>query len=56
MRCKTAPKRLSDWRPWFAWNPVQIDDEWIWLETVHRRGTFRENIAHCYWHWEWRHG
>lgn len=25
-----------DWRPWFAWRPVNIAGNWVWLETVER--------------------
>lgn len=35
-----------DWRPWFAWHPVKIDDDdgWplyhrVWLEWVERRAS-----------------
>jgi hypothetical protein len=30
-------KRLETWRPWFAWRPVVIDNERIWLEWIFRR-------------------
>jgi len=29
------------WRRWFAWYPVVIDDEWVWLEYVERRETWQ---------------
>lgn len=25
------------WKPWFAWRPVKIHGERIWLKTVYRR-------------------
>lgn len=25
------------WRPWFAWRPIWIGDNLVWLETVWRR-------------------
>ena len=25
------------WKPWFAWRPVKIGHQWIWLETLERR-------------------
>ena len=25
------------WKPWFAWRPVKIHSERVWLETVYRR-------------------
>lgn len=34
-------KALAQWRPWFAWHPVQtIDGRWAWLRTVERRGQY----------------
>lgn len=30
-------KRLETWRPWFAWRPVVIDGERVWLEWIFRR-------------------
>lgn len=24
------------WHRWFAWYPVVIDGEWVWLESVER--------------------
>lgn len=30
-------KRLAIWRPWFAWYPVIVDNERVWLEWVYRR-------------------
>lgn len=25
------------WEEWFAWHPVMIEDEWVWLKTIERR-------------------
>ena len=34
-------KRLAEWRNWFAWYPVYLDDvdkpTIVWLETVQRK-------------------
>ena len=30
-------KRLAQWRPWFAWRPIMIGNERVWLERVYRR-------------------
>lgn len=30
-------KRLLTWRRWFAWRPVMIDNERVWLEWIYRR-------------------
>ena len=32
-------RRLKQWRKWFAWYPVKIDNERVWLEYVYRRTT-----------------
>lgn len=29
--------RLGKWRPWFAWKPVMIENERVWLEWIYRR-------------------
>jgi hypothetical protein len=34
------PKHLDmgpAWEKWFAWYPVEICDEWVWLEIIWRR-------------------
>jgi hypothetical protein len=33
------------WHKWFAWHPVWIDKEWIWLENVQRMGYWQDDIA-----------
>lgn len=30
-------QREKEWHDWFAWYPVRIHDEMVWLETVQRR-------------------
>lgn len=35
---------------WFAWYPVRIDDDWVWLETVRRAHVCGEEI--CYYIYE----
>jgi hypothetical protein len=42
MRWKTETQeerdyRLRQWKRWFAWRPVVIDGERVWLEYVYRR-------------------
>lgn len=27
------------WLDWFAWRPIRIERQWIWLETVERLKT-----------------
>jgi hypothetical protein len=29
--------RFGVWRKWFAWYPVAIDRQMVWLETVERK-------------------
>ncbi len=29
-------QKYDEWRAWFAWHPVKIESNWIWLETVQR--------------------
>lgn len=33
-------KSLADWHYWFAWHPVKIGDQWVWLEWVEARRLF----------------
>lgn len=33
-----------EWQAWFAWFPVQVDNKWVWLETVERRWTHNAGI------------
>lgn len=33
---------LYEWHQWFAWHPVVVGTEWVWLERVERR-------ARSYW-------
>ncbi len=38
MRYKLKPPvDLTEWRTWFAWYPVRIVREIVWLETVERK-------------------
>jgi hypothetical protein len=30
---------LCDWHPWFAWYPVEVGNEIVWLESVERKMT-----------------
>lgn len=30
-------KRFEEWRPWFAWHPIFVDGELVWLEAVERK-------------------
>lgn len=35
MRWSAKPN--DDWKYWFAWYPVMVDDQWVWLEIIQRR-------------------
>lgn len=35
-RIKPKPKR-TEWHLWFAWFPVPIDQQYVWLERVYRK-------------------
>ena len=28
---------VTQWRRWFAWRPVVMHDQWVWLEIIERR-------------------
>ena len=29
---------FTNWHPWFAWRPVQLNNDlWCWLESIERR-------------------
>lgn len=30
--------RIWKWHPWFAWHPVRIGGDMVWLETIERYG------------------
>jgi hypothetical protein len=40
MRFTLKPKNVREWHPWFAWYPVKIQNEVVWLEKVQRKYTF----------------
>lgn len=37
MRWKRNNRDKSRWHKWFAWHPVVIENDCVWLETVERR-------------------
>lgn len=52
----------SEWHKWFAWYPVKIKDERIWLETIIRKedsysyevdGFFNESYTHWEYYWDY---
>jgi hypothetical protein len=34
---RVKPKNRMEWKRWFAWHPVIIDNVTIWLETIERK-------------------
>lgn len=34
-----SDKRKAKWHKWFAWHPVRIDGDAVWLEYVERKHT-----------------
>ena len=36
---KQKPGDKAEWRRWFAWYPVSIGDQRVWLEHVECQGT-----------------
>ena len=39
-------EKLRQWHVWFAWHPVRIDENIVWLEKVKRRKT---GVIYEYW-------
>lgn len=38
-KCGKDYNKLQQWHRWFAWHPVRLNGECVWLETVERRMT-----------------
>ena len=36
MRWSIYRRRRVRWVKWFAWYPVKVEEEWVWLEWVDR--------------------
>jgi hypothetical protein len=52
----THPK--MHWHRWFAWFPVRVGDEVVFLETIWRKGTRHVESGHyegpiVWWTWEY---
>ncbi len=50
MRRKIVSRDRS-WYRWFAWYPVRIDDEWVWLEHIERQIT--DCMGYLVSHYRW---
>lgn len=46
-------RRRLDWHKWFAWYPVRVGGQVVWLETIERSvdrvATEMEDPGHCVW-------
>ena len=55
MRWPVKEDKSRKWHKWFAWKPVKVRDENVWLETIIRRG--RPQIKNKWWqpntNWEY---
>lgn len=40
---ETKINRLEEWKWWFAWRPIRIDDEIFWLQNIQRRLIYDRN-------------
>jgi hypothetical protein len=59
VRFTAAWKRKERWHAWYAWYPIDIDGEWIWLETLERRAVWHGMAEvmpddHEHYSWEYR--
>lgn len=57
MRFRLDPKKPVDhteWHHWFAWHPVRIGPELVWLERVDRKGTHHYDSMGGCWSFEYR--
>ena len=36
-RMRWTAKNPEDWHGWFAWYPVVVSGQWVWLERLERR-------------------
>jgi hypothetical protein len=40
---RLGPPDRKQWHDWFAWRPVYVGDQLVWLETIERRLTYSCN-------------
>lgn len=50
MRWRDDASELFAWHVWFAWHPVRVGDERVWLEYVARRAVLTWDS----YYWEYR--
>jgi hypothetical protein len=46
--------RREEWHRWFAWYPVRIGNQRVWLETVERKGRWWSALYAEGWDWQYR--
>jgi hypothetical protein len=34
----TIKEPKTEWHRWFAWHPVKVEHQYVWLEKVYRKG------------------
>lgn len=56
MRWRARP--MDEWRRWFLWRPVCIEDKWVWLEWAEWRweDTPPNPLGVVFWEWRLPHG
>lgn len=47
-------KDKRNWHKWFAWFPITVQDNRVWLEYVLRQGTFNEHPSATTSFWTYR--
>lgn len=45
---------VRQWHYWFAWYPVTVGDQVVWLETIERRGEPMLGLMDIHVVWEYR--
>jgi hypothetical protein len=51
MKTPYARGASADWQPWFAWFPLMINGQSVWLQTVLRRPEYCviDGLSQLYW-------
>lgn len=48
--------KKKQWHKWFAWHPVVVNREWVWLETISRKGYTKgvseNNVVYLGWNYK----
>lgn len=57
MRWPTPPSKAVDkqnWHRWYAWHPVDVHGNTVWMEVVERKGTFHYDSCGGSYSYEYR--